>query len=143
MFWDSSAVVPLAFQEPRSTELNGLLDAESRFTLWWATSIECAAAGYRGHRERRIDAATLKTGLAIVHELAAEAQIVAPTDAVRARAEVLLARHALRAADALQLAAALAWCEDQPWNESFVSLDTRLRAAAAHEGFTVVPADST
>jgi hypothetical protein len=49
--------------------------------------------------------------------------------------------HPLRAADALQLAAALVWVEEQPHGEGFVSLDGRLRDAAAREGFTLVPAE--
>jgi predicted nucleic acid-binding protein len=48
-------------------------------------------------------------------------------------------RHPLRAADALQLAAALIWCEEQPHGETFVSLDDRLRGAASKEGFTLAP----
>jgi hypothetical protein len=50
--------------------------------------------------------------------------------------------HPLRAADALQLAAALIWVEEQPHGESFVSLDPRLRDSAAREGFTLVPSEA-
>ena len=39
---------------------------------------------------------------------------------VRRRAGRLVAAHPLRAADALQLAAALVWCEEQPAGEAFV-----------------------
>jgi hypothetical protein len=47
--------------------------------------------------------------------------------------------HALRAADALQLAAALDWCDGNTRGESFVCLDDRLRGAAVLEGFRVLP----
>jgi len=67
------------------------------------------------------------------------ADSIAPTDDVRRRAARLLAFHPLRAADALQLAAALVWCEEQPHGEGFVSLDGRLRDAGAREGFVVHP----
>jgi predicted nucleic acid-binding protein len=67
------------------------------------------------------------------------ADTVSPTDEVRRRAARLVAVHPLRAADALQLAAALLWCEEQPHNEVFVSLDGRLRDAARNEGFDVRP----
>lgn len=43
------------------------------------------------------------------------------------------------AADALQLAAALDWCDGNTCGESFVCLDDRLRGAAALEGFRVLP----
>jgi hypothetical protein len=52
---------------------------------------------------------------------------------------VAAAGGSLRAADALQLAAALIWCEEQPAGEVFVCLDDRLREAARREGFTLVP----
>jgi hypothetical protein len=67
------------------------------------------------------------------------ADIVAPTPRVRDRAGRVLGAHPLRAADALQLAAALVWCDDAPQGETFVCLDDRLRQAAAREGFTLSP----
>jgi predicted nucleic acid-binding protein len=54
---------------------------------------------------------------------------------VRERAERLLRVHALRAADALQLAAALVAVSEQPRRRAFVTLDDDLFAAADREGF--------
>jgi hypothetical protein len=71
--------------------------------------------------------------------LADEADTVAATSEVRERAGRLLATHPLRAADALQLAAALVWCEDRPHSASFACLDERLRGAAALQGFRMLP----
>jgi predicted nucleic acid-binding protein len=68
-----------------------------------------------------------------------EAHTVAASEEVRLRAGRLLAVHALRAADALQLAAALVSCEEEPIDERLVSLDQRLREAALLEGFVVIP----
>jgi hypothetical protein len=62
-------------------------------------------------------------------------------ESVRARASRLLTAHRLRAAHALQLGAALVWCEEQPAGETFVCLDRRLRAAARREGFTLFPSE--
>ena len=64
---------------------------------------------------------------------------IQPTDEVRIRAERLLFLHSLRTADALQLAAALHWCGDDPRAAELVSQDKRLRTAARREGFTVLP----
>jgi hypothetical protein len=50
-----------------------------------------------------------------------------------------LALHDLRAADALQLAAALIACDEQPALLPFVTLDRRLADAARREGFRVLP----
>ena len=44
---------------------------------------------------------------------------------------------ALRAADALQLAAALVWAKQLPRKRLFVCFDGRLAEAAGKEGFTV------
>jgi uncharacterized protein len=51
----------------------------------------------------------------------------------------VLATHALRAAEALQVAAALTWCDESPRGERFVCLDERLKQAARREGFDVLP----
>jgi hypothetical protein len=66
---------------------------------------------------------------------------VEPAAALRERAVRLLSSHNLRAADALQLAAALVWAEERPAGRVFVCLDARLREAARLDGFTVLPED--
>jgi predicted nucleic acid-binding protein len=60
---------------------------------------------------------------------------------VRERAMRLVATHTLRAADAMQLAAALVAVSDRPAGHEFVCADARLRAAAAREGFRVLTGD--
>ena len=64
---------------------------------------------------------------------------VQPSESVRSGAERLLAAHALRAADALQLAAALVWCSGQTRGVEVVSFDNRLRDSALREGFGILP----
>ena len=64
---------------------------------------------------------------------------VLPADSVRASAQRLLRVHPLRAADSLQLAAALLACEQDPPSLELVCLDDRLAEAAGREGFPVVP----
>lgn len=66
-------------------------------------------------------------------------QEVSPASELRDRAVRLLDLHPLSAADALQLAAALDWCEERTTGAGFVCLDQRLRAAAMREGFDVYP----
>jgi predicted nucleic acid-binding protein len=55
------------------------------------------------------------------------------------RARRLLAAHPLRAAAALQLAAALVACDERSDVPPFVTLDDRLAEAARREGFVVLP----
>ena len=138
MFWDASALVPLAFTEPRSPDVLAIAARHAAVVIWWGTPVECHAAAHRRHRERRM-ALELKPGLQQLREIMSDATVIQPTDAVRERAQRLVAAHPLRAADALQLAAALAWCDEQPGNEAFVCLDVRLRDAARQEGFAVLP----
>ena len=59
--------------------------------------------------------------------------------AVRMRGLSLLRRHALRAADAAQLGAAMLVREHVQSPLAFVCLDARLGAAAELEGFDVLP----
>lgn len=63
---------------------------------------------------------------------------IQPTDDLRTLAGRLLRVHPLRAADALQLAAALTWAGSRP-SEEFVTLDERLRETARLEGLTPAP----
>jgi predicted nucleic acid-binding protein len=61
--------------------------------------------------------------------------MVQPSDALRDTAVQLSDRYDLRAADAVQLAAALEWCEDDPSGRIFFTADQRLREAAVLAGF--------
>jgi predicted nucleic acid-binding protein len=61
--------------------------------------------------------------------------VIQPSDAVRASAMQLVDRYDLRAADALQLAAALVWCENVPQGRVFLTTDQKLQEAARLSGF--------
>ncbi len=63
---------------------------------------------------------------------------ILPTERVRLLAQTLPDTYELTAADSLQLAAALVWCEERPRGRPFVVLDARLSSAAARAGFTVI-----
>ena len=140
MFWDSSAIVPIVFPEARSEEMVRVAAAHG-VVIWWGTPVECHAAAYRRHRDGKASIQDVRAGLRRLRDLVSEAASVNPSDVVRSRAEQLTSQYPLRAADALQLAAALTWCEEQPWHESFVCLDRRLRDAARQVGFSLVPED--
>lgn len=139
MFWDSSAVVPVLVTEIQSAPMAALLRTDPGLALWWASSVECQSAVYRRHREGELPLTALDEALIRLKALVADADVIAPTERVRERAGRLLAAHPLRAGDALQLAAALIWCNETPQGDSFVSLDDRLREAARREGFAIVP----
>jgi uncharacterized protein len=67
--------------------------------------------------------------------LADEWFVIQPSDALKTRATQLVDRHDLRAGDALQLAAALEWCEGIPQDRVFLAADQKLPGAAALSGF--------
>lgn len=66
---------------------------------------------------------------------------VSDLDAAKMRARRLLEAHPLRAADALQLAAALVGVFDRPEGFEFVAFDDILASAAEREGFSVLGVD--
>lgn len=138
-FWDSSAIIPLCLKEPESGTIGRLAKTDGDIIVWWASRVECLSAVSRRSREGvlPIDAdRRARTALAALSAVWSEVQ---PTEPVRLRAERLLTVHPLRAADALQLAAALLWAEDTPRGLDFVCLDQNLREAALKEGFTLLP----
>jgi len=138
-FWDASALVPLLTPQPATDAMLGLHRDDPRIAAWWATEVECASAIARLSRERIIDA---DESSALLEQLALHAvgwREIHPTPAIRTAALRLLRTHALRAGDAIQLAAALAACDGIPSRLPFVCLDDRLRAAAEKEGFKVLP----
>jgi uncharacterized protein len=139
MFWDSSALVPVLIVDRQSESMAQLFAGDDEPVIWWATPVECQSAVRRRHRESRWSAAELALATDRLRLLVQHVDTVAPSDELRRRAGRLLASHPLRAADALQLAAALIWCEEQPHGEGFVTLEARLAEAAANEGFTVHP----
>jgi hypothetical protein len=109
--------------------------------VWWATRTECVSALARQVREGSIDLRGEGQARAILATLGQVWSEVQPSEALRTLAERLLATHPLRAADALQLAAALQWRGEPSTAAAFVSFAGRLRGAAYAEGFSVLPAD--
>jgi predicted nucleic acid-binding protein len=138
-FWDTSAVVPLCVNEPATVCVRQLAESDGALVVWWATRTECLSALARRRRERRIGPAVDRHARRVLHELAVAWSEVLPSEDLRVRAERLLAVHALRAADAFQLAAALLWSRGRTNGQGLVCLDDRLREAAEREGFTVLP----
>jgi predicted nucleic acid-binding protein len=107
--------------------------------VWWTTRTECVSALARLRRAATLDAPDEARTKGLLLQLSANWTEIAPARRLRDRAERLLSVHALRAADAFQLAAALVWSRGRTTGRGFVSFDDRLRAAAAREGFDVLP----
>lgn len=137
-FWDSSALVPLVVEEPRSRSCRALQRAHRGTVVWVLTRVELVSALYRLVREGLLDATDLPEAIRRVDALERRWNEVTAIDLIRDRAERALAVHDLRAADAMQLAAALVQCEDRPKRRRFITADSKLAAAALAEGFDVI-----
>lgn len=138
-FWDSSAIVPLVIREPTSRTIAALYDQDVRVVVSWASSVEVWAAIARRRRDgslRSPDVRAARERLRLLREDWAEVDDV---ESIRTRATRLVEVHPLRAADAMQLAAALVAVQDRPDSFPFVTLDDRLADAADAEGFHVQP----
>ena len=136
-FWDSSALVPLLANEPATETLAGLYRGDAEVVVWWATPTECASAIARLEREGALTPAAAAECLLRLDALSLSWLQVEPLDEIREVARRLLRVHPLRAADALQLAAAYLAAERRPPTLTFVTLDERLAGAAQKEGFVV------
>jgi predicted nucleic acid-binding protein len=141
-FWDASAIVPLLVDEPSSSQLKAVAVRDPGMCVWWGSQIECISALARLERSGILAAPGLATALERLTQMTRTWQEIAPSDAVRDLAARLLRVHPLRAADALQLAAAQAAADSKPESLELVTLDDRLALAARKEGFVVIDAEA-
>jgi len=138
-FWDSSAVVALLLEEPGSGAARALLREDAAMVAWRLAGTEVVSALWRRRRADELDEAARRfaeQGLALLESTWTSVEDAAHVDR---RARRLLAAHPLRAADALQLAAALIACDERSDVLPIVTFDDRLAEAARREGFVVVP----
>jgi uncharacterized protein len=136
-FWDASAVVPLVLPEEVSKDLEQRYSRDPTINVWCLTSVEVWSAACRLRRQGLLDSPGMRVAR---HRLSSLAETWVEIDdlaGVRSRAQRLLETHPLRAADSLQLAAALTLVSERPEHVSFVTLDGRLAEAAEKEGFRI------
>ncbi|HZY66848.1 MAG TPA: type II toxin-antitoxin system VapC family toxin [Rubrobacteraceae bacterium] len=138
-FWDSSTVIPLIFDEPTSPVLNEFLMQDTDMVVWWGAWIECSVTVSRLGREEKLDENGQEETRAALDGLSADWMEVEPANELRLLAMLVSKSHPLKAADCLQLAAALRWCKGDTEGAVFMYLDDRLRRAAEDEGFDVLP----
>ena len=137
-FWDASAIVPLLIAEPSTSALQALAASDPDMLVWWGSGVECASALARLERDAALDPRVAVIAFDRLNQLASGWHEVDPSDIVRETATRLLRVHSLRAADALQLAAAFIAAEQRPGSLEMLTLDDRLANAARKEGFAVI-----
>jgi predicted nucleic acid-binding protein len=106
--------------------------------VWWGSRVECDSAVARLEREGTLIPGNASEALRRLDLLSSSWQEIQPQEILRENARRLLRAHNLRAADALQLSAAIAAAEGRPASLTFVCLDARLALAAEREGFQVL-----
>jgi hypothetical protein len=141
-FWDASAIVPLLVSETSSRALQALAKQDSTMLVWWGSEVECASALARIERDGALDPRDAARVFERLRQLSGVWHEIEPSDVIRQAAIRFLRVHPLRAADALQLAAAYAAAEQRPASLDMVTLDERLAIAARKEGFVVLDAES-
>ena len=137
-FWDSSALVPLLLSERDTARTERWLRDDSDVVVWTLTRVELLSALARRRRHEPAAARHLSTAreeLLVAWDRWSE---ITAIDLVRRHAERLVETHPLRAADALQLGAALVAAEDDSTAIEFVTLDRQQALAAGREGFRVL-----
>ena len=137
-YWDTSAIVPLCCFQSTSVKSRQLARTYGHQIVWWATPIEIISALQRLIRDGHISSQGSAQSYARLVYLRNRWNEIQPSDQIRVQAEQLLRMHKLRAADALQLSAALSWCNHYPQDRIFIAADSALLAAAQIEGFTVL-----
>ncbi len=138
-FWDSSALVPLFVDQPSTAAVRELYRSSDEIVVWRFTEIEIRSALARLEREGALTAADAQRAFDQLGKSRDGWTEIVHADGVQFRAQRLVRVHPLRAADALQLGAALLAAEDRPQGVDLVTLDTRLADAARREGFAVLP----
>lgn len=136
-FWDSSALVPLVLVEAESAWARKLLRSDPTGLVWYLSPVEVRSALARRCGDGALTVEAYEAARRRTERLFQALSHILPLEAVRARALRLLDVHPLRAADSLQLAAALVATNDRPQDLPFVTLDRRLADAARREGFPI------
>ena len=137
-FWDASALIALLVDEPVREAMFGHLEEDPEVLVWWGTPVEMMSALARREREGGLAERDVLAAQSAIGQLARVWHEILPTEMVRRTAQRLLRMHPLRAADSLQLAAALLACGHDPSTLEWVCLDDRLNVAVRREGFPVI-----
>ena len=139
-FWDASAIVPLLVAESTTPRMQSLAMRDPDMLVWWGSELECVSALARLERGTALDPKAAELASKRLKRLAGGWHEIEPSEIVRESAVRFLRVHPLRAADALQLAAAFIASERRPASLEVVTLDERLADAARKEGFTLIEA---
>jgi predicted nucleic acid-binding protein len=135
-FWDSSALVPLCVPDQDYGRARQLISEHSP-VVWRGTMLEILSALGRLRRREALTEVQHAASCKRIQTFSGSWREVQSSNRVRDHAAAAVDRYDVRAADALQIAAALIWCGERPRNRVFLARDERLKRAARDEGFSV------
>jgi predicted nucleic acid-binding protein len=139
-FWDTSALLPLFVAERQSARVRSWLREDPIVVVWTLSRVELLSALARRARAEPAAARALAGARRLALAAWEDWSEVVALEPVRHHAERIVTAHPLRAADALQLGAALVAADLDPAAFEIVTLDERLATAAEREGFRVLGA---
>lgn len=128
-FWDTSILLPLCVRQSATAKASTLYK-KYEMVVWWGAPVEIANILARLVRLHHIDSKGWTAAWKLAKSLSESWAMMQPSEALRSRAIRLVDRYDLSAGSALQLAAALEWCEGIPQERVFLTLDKQLREAA-------------
>jgi len=133
-------LVPLVVRQSATSEAEKWAAEDGSLVVWTLALVEVVSALRRLVRDGAVSERAAREAEALGVDLVKRAHTVTDVERTKALARRLLRLHALRAADALQLAAALAWADGHPEGLVLHTFDRRLAETAEREGFHVIPA---
>ncbi len=137
VFWDSSALIHLFCDQGNTQAAEKFFVVNPKMIVWWGSIAECVSAISRLERESHLNETQATLACKRLTEFRKVWFEVCPVEHLLQKAVRLLRVHALRSADAFQLAAALCANADRVSGLSVLSFDKKLLGAASREGLTV------
>lgn len=137
-FWDASALVPLFVAERATPQMERRFREDPEVVVWTLTRVELLSAFARRRRVEPTAARRLAAARREVLSAWDHWSEVTALEVVRRHAERIVETHPLKAADALQLGAALVAADEFPATLEFVTLDRQVAVAAEREGFRLI-----
>jgi len=137
-FWDTSAIIPLCVLQETTVSARKANRIFTVKVVWWGTAVEVRSSLARLKRTGELEAPGFDVALHKWLQMNKRGHEIKPSQRLLDIAAELPDQFALKALDAFQLAAALAWCGERPRKRPFVCADKRLGDAAERAGFDVV-----
>ena len=137
-FWDSSALVPLLVVEEGTRIAARWLRQDPGIVVWTLTLVELISALARRRRRDPHHTEAISAARRDVLEIWGRWSEITAIEVVRRHAERLVETHPIKAADALQIGAALVAAQQTPELYEFVTLDDVQATAAEREGLRVL-----